>query len=354
MIPNEQRQQIDRWLDGDLSESEAEAVICALQESSAALQYFADRAVLEQMLVGCLTCVPVSARGQVISAAVPGRLAESAGGAAGWIRGWKLRTWVWATSAVLCSVLLSVVWLLPAVAAGPSELVRQTLAEYQPAMDRCYAVQVQPDVPQWRSAGRRRLLQSASTLWVRDHSFVQEFRSQDQQLTWGRDAEGAVWFTIGGRSAAVFMADEVPAVLQEVCDLRTLQLPTLLETLLRDYDLKYGVQEGGLSTILARRRAAAGISKYGAAEIRIESANRLVRHVLLERIEAGRVVALLDFSLQDVRPQPDGVYELRTHLQTDAVVLDRGSRAGARAELLRNFLQLLRNVSVDLQRGQMR
>lgn len=97
-----------------------------------------------------------------------------------------------------------------------------------------------------------------------------------------------------------------------------------------------------MSTILSRRRAAAESSKYGAAEIRIDTATRLVRQVSLERIEDGRVVALMTFTLRELRQQPNGMYRLKTHLQSDSGVLERGGRVGARAELLREFLQQLR------------
>lgn len=348
MIPEELRQQIDRWLDGDLSDAEAEAVTSALRKDVLALEYFTDRAVLEQMLSGRLSNISLTAA----VAAVPSAIGDSAGVAV--LAGRRLQGWLWAASAVMCCVVISLVLWLPAVAAGPAELVRLTLADFQPALDRCYGVQVQPEGPLRRFAGRRRQLQSDSTLWVREQSFVQVFQSAEQRLTWGRDAAGDVWFTIGGRTAAVFRSDEVPPVLQEICDLRTLQMPTLLETLLRDYELEYGVQEGGLSTILAQRKAESGSAKYGAAEIQIESRTRLVRHVSLERIADDRLLAVLNFSLREVRPQSAALYQLRTHLQTDSLVLDRGSRTGARADLLREFLQLLRNVPAENGQGQVR
>jgi hypothetical protein len=230
------------------------------------------------------------------------------------------------------------------VEASAAELVRRALAEYQSTTDRRYTVQVETDAPLRRNTFRRRAIPAASTLWVRENMFVQLYDSQEEKLAWGRDAQGSVWFAIAGRSAAVFQAGEIPEPLQEVCDLRSLQLPTLLESLLKDFELEFSNQADGIATIVARPHSKISNSKYGVIEIEMDRNALLVRHVTMERLNDKRPVAMVRFSLEEIEPQEESLYELASHLQPGAEVFDRGTRRGKRSELLREFFQKLRTA----------
>jgi hypothetical protein len=232
--------------------------------------------------------------------------------------------------------------LLPNVVASPAELVQRTLAEYRAAIDRCYAVKVEAEGRPLRKRLPGRAVPADSKLWVRGNSFVQFFDSSGDQLVWGRNAQGAVWFTLSGKSAAIFEANEIPDVLQDVCDLRTLDVTTLLESLLRDYDLKYTDREDSNQTILASPRPEVSNSKYGTVEIEIDTRSGLIRRVSLERLRAKRVLVVISFSLEEIQNREDSFYEVRTHLPPNADVLERGTGFGRRSDLLREFLRKLR------------
>jgi hypothetical protein len=131
-------------------------------------------------------------------------------------------------------------------------------------------------------------------------------------------------------------------VLSDACDLRTLQLPTLLETLLSDYELEYSSRQPETSRILARSRSVTMSSKCGDIEIDIDPQSLLVRRVALERLRDQRVVAVVSFSLVEVRSREESLYELTAHLEPAARVLDHSGTVGGRSELLREFLQKLR------------
>ncbi|MFM7059514.1 MAG: hypothetical protein ACKO2P_21585 [Planctomycetota bacterium] len=338
MIPDALKTQLHRWLDDDLPESDVDRLQQTLEETPDLLHALADLALLHQMLAKTVLAAPhpLAEPAADTSQLKPGR--------------WPVRTAVCVCSAVAACLLLCAQLVSSSAVASPADVVRRSLARYQPGLDRCYTVHVQPEERLRRLGLRRRAVQPQSTLWVRDQRFLQVFGPPGQQLVWGRNAQGAVWFTNGGDSAAVFEADEVPDMLRELCDLRTLQLPTLLQALLQDYELKWSHAESGLHTILAQPRLSPADSRYGAVEIQIEADTHLVRDVVMERLQDGRIIAALNFSLQDLRPQQDSLYEIQTHLQRNAVVLDRTSRAGSRAELLRGFLQQLRTAQ-PVQRG---
>ena len=50
MMPEQVRQQIDRWFDGELTEAEQDQLRQTLETLPEALEYFSDRGLLHQML----------------------------------------------------------------------------------------------------------------------------------------------------------------------------------------------------------------------------------------------------------------------------------------------------------------
>jgi len=322
MMPELVRQQIDRWFDGELTEAEQDQLRQTLETLPEALEYFSDRGLLHQLLT------ETSAFSAPAAVLPEPRAAR--------------RTLFWAASFAAGCLTLCCLLLLPPAVASPAELVRRTLAEFQSTADRCYTVSVESGAGLRRTGFRQQLRITDSTLWVRGNCFTQTFDADAGQLIWGRNGRGAVWFSMSGKSAAVFESDEVPEPLADACELRTLQLPTLLETLLRDYDLKYSSRNSRTNRILARPRSATASTKYGTIEIDIDPKSLLVQRVTLERLSDQRLMAVVSFSLVEVKSRNESLYELSGNLQPAATVLDRHARIGSRSELLRVFLQRIR------------
>ena len=331
MITESLKEKIDQWLDGDLPVEEEAQMQQWLEGTPEALEFLSDRALLHQMLAK-------SAAWDLSSLKV-NELPQT--------RPWFAHPWMWVSSAAVAGLVLASMLFLPNVVASPVELVQKTLAEYRPGIDRRYNVNVELESGLYRSRFPRRTPASDSKLWARGSSFVQIFQSSSGELVWGRNSEGAVWFTIAGKSAAIFEANEIPAALQELCDLRSLEMTSLLESLLRDYDLEYINREQKVHTLLARPRAAAGHSKYGAVEIEIDPQWPLVRRITLERLKDKRSLAVVSFALEQIQQRDASFYELQSHLQEDAFIYDRGSRFGKRSELLREFLLNLRSPKAN-------
>lgn len=339
MIPEPLRQQIDQWLDGDLPSEEECHLQQSLESMPEALEFLADRALLHQMLAKSIA-FDLAPSGSIVDHSL---INASSDHSRRHRYRWFMQPWAWASSALLVGLMLISLILMPKVVASPAELVQKTLLEHQSAIDRCYTAKVELEGRLRRNVFSRRAVPWESTLWVRDDRFVQIYDSEGDTMVWGRNAQGAVWFTISGRAAAIFEADEIPDLLQEVCDLRTLQLPTLLESLLHDYDLQYMSRENGDKAILARPSSQTGNAKFGTVEIEIDPQSLLVRRVTLERINDHRPVALVSFSLERLQPRDDSLYELEGHLQAGALTLDRRAAFGKRSALLREFLLKLRS-----------
>jgi hypothetical protein len=329
MITAELKQRLDLWLDGELPAEEVSMLQKELENSPDAVAFLADRAILNQLLVRAGGTETLAGETHVQPA--PHR------------RRWFLRTSTWAavTSAVATLFLVSLA-MVPKAAASPMELVQRALAACQALLDRRYTVEVEPNTVLRRNPFRQRTATSASTLWVRGSQFVQIFDSPVGKLVWGRDAQGAVWFTLSERAGAIFKAGEVPEQLEEICELRTLDLQNLLENLLSDFELEQSQQEGDNYRIEARPKPGRKSSKFGPVELEIERGTSLVRRASVERLIEGRTVAVVSFSLEEVASQNDSLYEMKTYLQPDAEVLDRSSRRGRRSELLREFMQQIR------------
>jgi len=328
MITEGVAHQIDRWLDDDLSDHEQVALRAALECNPEALEYFSSRAILNQLLAKSLSgripdTKPVLDPHKDLDSLPEVTLGK---------KRFLSSTWVWFSSAAAIGLLLFSMTFLPRATASPAELLRKTLVEYRAAMDRCYNVSVELENKPLRSRFARRAVPADSKLWVRGKSFVQIFEAPSGPLIWGRNPNGSIWFTVSGKSAAVFEANEIPEVLRDVCDLRTLDLTTLFESLLSDYDLKYADHENGIHTITAQRRPESGIAKD----------SKLVRRVTIEKLSDKRPVAVVSFSLDQIQQVPNSFYELENHLQPDSPVYDRSTRFGRRSDLLRDFLQNLR------------
>lgn len=341
MIPDSLRLQIDQWLDDDLPLEDEMLLKEWFETTPEAIEFLGERALLQTMLAKTTAFDLPSLHAELkitptgLVPEMPQRPSAS----------WFATPWMWVPPATIVCLLLISFFLLPDVVASPADLVRQTLAEYRSAIDRCYIVKIEAEGRLRRHQFKGRLGPADSKLWVRGNSFVQIFESSEETLIWGRDPRGSVWFTIARKSAAVFEANKVPDALQELCELRTLDETTLLESLLRDYDLQYTERQSQIQTIQAKPREPTNSSKYGDLEIDIDKQSRLVHRVSLERLVDKRPVAVVSFTLNEIQERDESYYIVRSHLQDDAKVLEQESRFGDRVELLREFLSKLRAIN---------
>jgi hypothetical protein len=319
------RQRIDRWLDGDLPVDDEAALEQDLHDAPETLTLLADRALLHGLLRD-LTGRPV-----VVPAAVERRRKV-------------VRSVAWsALGLVVCGV-LGTLLVLPTADAGSADVVQKALDRSRDDSARRYSVRVEPAFPRlW--AAQSRPLPPVSTLWVRDTRFVQSTEIDGRTLAWGRDARGAVWFTVSPGTVAVFGADETPDPLRDACDLRTLDQATLLETLLADFDLRRVGGNRFTNTIVARPRD--GESRFGRVWIVIERESLRVRSLVVERRHRGRKTATVHFTLEETAPRDDAIYEWPGHVAPDAEILDRSAGRAARRSLLTEFLRLLKQEPAE-------
>ena len=327
MMTDDTRLKVDRWLDDDLSVADEATLQQALEGEPGTLAHLADRALLHGLLRES------GDRAAVVAVSMQPR------------RRFDRRVACGVAAVLACIIVGGIVSLRPATA-SPTAVVRKALEACGTLVDRRYAVRIEPTGTGRRGFTVRPQSPRDSTLWVRGTRFVQMAEVPGRTLVWGRDARGAVWFAVSRRSVAVFEADEIPESLRDLCDLRTLDLETLLTSLLKDFECERIGSTSGVDTILARPRAGTA-SRVGPVEIEIDEDSLLVTNVVLERRHHDWAVGRVRFELEETSIGQESLYEWPDHVDSDADVRDRGAVPGARRELLGEFLRLLRRDAME-------
>jgi hypothetical protein len=317
MIPHELTVQIDRWLDDDLSQQDSLELIESLKRTENAPEYLADRALLHTLLSQSIWSSPPE-----ISKPLARRRFRVA----------KPILLVACALLVILGILSP--WVsMPTVQASAQRVLKRTLVANRPTSDRRYSVRVEFE----------RQRSKPSMLSVRNGQFVQSFETAGRKLVWGKSSSGDIWFTIDGHSVAVFQEYEIPSALEEVCDLRTLDLRILIESLLKDYDFQRFEHSANRDTITAVPKPQAIHPRFNKVQMEIDPVSLLVHKVELDRAFQGRTLAKVSFELEEITTHDGDFYHWKSHVRSDAEVLELGARRGQRAELLRDFLQLIRS-----------
>lgn len=250
----------------------------------------------------------------------------------------RFRTqWAWALAAsVVFAALIGGLVFMSQSTASAAAVVREALKVHSALLDRCYRVEVRGerdgDAPP----------RQESLLWARGNAFWTEIRGAEQTAAWGRDEAGSVWFALSPKIGARLAAAEVPEELEMACDLRSVRLESFLQDILKDYDLRREPASSETDRIYAEPKAGAPHAKYSSALLEVDLQTHVLRRVTLHRAHAGRAVAVVSFTFIESALQSDANYSLEGHLDADGVVLDRGSARGRRAQVIAEFLRLMR------------
>src|SRR5262249_35813052 len=123
-----------------------------------------------------------------------------------------------------------------------------------------------------------------SRLWTRGDRYFVEL--PDGRGSWGRDEAGRVWIAPTASAGARFDPDEVPGIFRDFFEVRTVQLPRLLDELLSDCDLAWTTADPGRSRgdrkIVATRRAPNGSSLLG-AEVDVAANSSVITRLAVTR-----------------------------------------------------------------------
>jgi len=217
--------------------------------------------------------------------------------------------------------------------ANAAAVVQRALKAHGALLDRCYQMRV-------RGEGVVGIKQR-SLLWTRGDRFWNQIEADGKSVAWGRDEAGGVWFALSLKEGARLAAHEVPEALAQACELRSLEMESLLRTILADFDLRREPTRSGADVIHAELKAGS-VSKYRSALLEVDAESSVLRRVELHREHQGRVVAVISAALVEPSLQDETSYTLEGHLDADAAIYERETGRVRRAALIADFLTLAR------------
>ncbi len=330
-----------RYLDGMATEEETRALEEVLRRDAALRRQFLRYANLDAALGGGRLSPSRCESGR--AAAGPGALF---GEGIGWGRygGLPGRSWrsVAATAAALVAGLMLVALVIPIILPGTSAAatLRHALEVHRVALDRCYRLEVRLDPEfqriSWLPA------QFESRLWTRGDRFWIESSRGESTVAWGREANGDVWVALSPEQGVRLDADEVGERLALNCDLRSLQIESLLRAVLADFELRREPGSASSELIHASLKVGRSHPLYRAALLEVDTRSGVLRRVVLDRAHGGRQVATTTFTLTETSLLNDASYTLAGHLAPDATIYDRHHEPLKRRELLTQFLNTIR------------
>jgi hypothetical protein len=258
----------------------------------------------------------------------------------------RVASWVGA-AAVAASVLVAALWYSGPrdAAASPADVVRAARATSDRNEARCYRVTVE------RSANGREafpvlaLYTGPRTLWTRGDRFLVE-PGFGGTGAWGRDETGRVWFAPTDGAATAFDAAELPQALRLAVKVLELELPSLLDEVLVEFDLVWSdppVPGAGPYSITATRRGDVPPFGLAAAELVIEKDTKLIRSLTLHRRGTGDRTAALTFALQPAAPPDPAAFAPEGHVRPGAPVVDRTNPVLRRLLIVKQIGEKLAN-----------
>jgi len=169
-----------------------------------------------------------------------------------------------------------------------------------------------------------------------DRFFVTMSRGP-REWTWGRDATGSIWLTLGRHRAIVVASDELGPPLRYLSDLYALEIENLLQNFRRHCDLERTADGVDSHLIHATPRVAGGRWGFLGATIEVDRESKVVRRLTLEREvpEFGR--STITFTLVDTRPADERLADPAGHLEEPFQLITRSIRPDRRRDVLVNW-----------------
>lgn len=233
-------------------------------------------------------------------------------------------------------------WFAPSKA-DAATVLRKVHSVHSRPIDRCYRVQFAPDADYWD--GRNPLTGPSETLlWTRGDRFWADATLGRVKLVYGRDEEGMLWVS-PSRSTGIELSGprgELPEELAMYCSINEMTVPSLVENVLADFDLRAdGPPAGHEAAAPSAVHETAGHELAGAgarnsvvwATLKPGHSHSLIASALLEIDGTGTLVRLILWTLDRERPRgtvtftlvetargSDEQYRLASHLDADAKV----------------------------------
>ncbi|MBA4190621.1 MAG: hypothetical protein C0467_21760 [Planctomycetaceae bacterium] len=254
---------------------------------------------------------------------------------------------LFAVGALAASLLAAVFLLGPSreAIATPTQVVESARAANGPDADRCYTqtLQLPPNSP----APLALVLDSGRTvtLCTRGDRFVVQPGFGGRGAC-GRDENGRVWIAPTRDAAARFDESELPPLVRDAVRIRGLELGTLLDEVLKDFELSWTeppVHNAALLAVSAVRRGQTGPGQIRSADIVVEHDTKRIRSLVLRRQLIVGDTATITFRLAGIAQFGAVAYAAEGHVDAGRPVYDGARPLLRRKVLLQNLGDVLVN-----------
>ena len=248
---------------------------------------------------------------------------------------WHLRSasWIVAAAALILVVAIIAGRTDKEAFADATRIVQAAVHAHAEAVERVYAVNVErydpPAVP-FTLPKDVRVSTLGNRFWV-------EIRSRRGHLCFGRGEGGEIWVALGRWRGMRIEPDEVGPMLQDIADLYSLNLESLLQGVLEGHTLEKPVTEGTTHVIKATPKSA-NRGWVRDVTIEVDQETKAVRRLVVQRLARRPGTATVTFTLVDARLPDESQYCLEGHVKEPDRVLTRESWPDRRRELLEKWV----------------
>ncbi len=229
---------------------------------------------------------------------------------------------------------------LSPVQASPEAVVKAAMFAHALPVDRLYLVETTLDPRNPISRLPNANIPRRNYLWTRGDSFWLEPAQAVKNWAMGRNESEELWLALkSGKGLGIRVPlNEVPEAVRLTADLMTMRIETLLNEVLADFTLIEEKAPTGTHLILAKPKLNHHAEKIRSILLEVDSSTRIVRKVVVDRVQKSRPVALVTFTLIETSVQPGGVYQLEGHLNDESMIVE-GMENPALIPILLRFFQ---------------
>jgi hypothetical protein len=238
----------------------------------------------------------------------------------------------------IAAALLQAVFLTPSVEVRAEQAVRQAADALRLPVERCYLVEVRPDGD---GMAEEVLPTRTMRVWAAEDKFRVEMARGNLRWSWGRDADGVVWFTSNPHRGLRIAPDEQGPGLLWMAELYGLRPKTLLSQILAHCRLREDPRPGSHypRVIHAEPRATARQGWLRSATLELDAETKGVRRLTLKRAnKADGGTTTVTFTLIDTRPVEHARYGLEGNLVEPFQIYDRDFQPERRREILARWV----------------
>lgn len=336
---------MSQFVDGELSSDETAELNELVNSDPSRLEMVADQLLLDSLLTEELGVESMTALVDLVSdAEIPivadSRVSTVTARCGAWLGNWRKNSairllkpagWFIAISAMILVAFVAGRWENSAFA-DASSLVRAAMVTHAEPIERVYVVDVERAesfIPDFATPRDVRVMTQGDRFWV-------EMSRGEKRWMWGQDADDAIWMTLGLRRALRIERDELGVPLQYISDIYSLNLETLLDSVLQHFQVTYSSDSGPthVITATARRRWQGRLREM---TIEVEKETRVIRKLVIRRNIPQHGESTVTFTLVDSRVPDETLYRPEGHLTEPFRILTRVTQPDKRREMLTSW-----------------